>query len=178
MSIKSVLDHDNASIPLLACRHYGSIEGTSQEITFTSEFLKAEANIGSIGEDFRKVFLGRKEKNIRNAILGVHILLKEASDVDIIRELGLAAEITLTHLVYLIKNQATGFRGLLEGIKGPLRVNGKSNIAYIRDENNLLWTIIFHWYSSENIWCIEATNPNCPDRKWTDAELIVSHSCL
>jgi len=96
--------------------------------------------IAWLGSNFENNFLGKTEQNVAPATLRIQKLKKDSLDTPIISELGDTAETTLAQLWELLKLQGSG-----QG--GKLLVNGRANIAYIRDKNDLLSAVLAYCYA-------------------------------
>ncbi len=105
------------------------------------------------GENFDEHFLSKIEKNVPAASLCIQRLRKASSDSQIIAKLPDTHETMLSHCWELLKKQGSGE-------KGALLVNGCGNIAFIRDEKNILWTMHFCWHIVVDGWGVEAHSQN------------------
>ena len=114
--------------------------------------------VGWLGDNFKRVFGDKVEKNAAGATLKIHTLLKGSTDTLIIAELGgeAVAETTLAQMWEMLKAQG-------RGQKGKLLVNGYANIFYIRDAQGTLWAVRCGWRSDYAAWDVLAdpvTRPN------------------
>lgn len=94
------------------------------------------------GSNFEEWFRGKTEPAAPAVTLSVHPLTEDAYDSDIVAKLGGedAAEATLGDFWREIESQANGEAG-------KILVDGKANIAYIRDKNNVLRAVRAYWSS-------------------------------
>lgn len=112
-------------------------------------------SIAWLGSNFKKNFLGKIEENVAAAELKVHKLLQAATDLPneddpgILPELGGRYKTALAHFFQLLahKQQTEDFTWA---------------IAYICDENNLLWAVSADWHAGYDGWGIEANSVTSP----------------
>ncbi|MDP3954617.1 MAG: hypothetical protein Q8Q06_04355 [bacterium] len=103
-----------------------------------------------LGDSFKENFLGKIEKRVPATDLAVHILVRQSLDRPIIDELGGGREETFLYQLYeLISRQP-------KGEDGPLLVDGKTNIFYIRDAAEVLWAVNVDWDSHRSEWNVNA----------------------
>ena len=119
-----------------------------------------------LGDNFKENFLNKKETDIAPATLRIQKLKNSSLDTPILAELGDKAETTMAHFWELLKQQGSGQ-------KGNLLVNGYANIAYIRDENGVLWAVCAYWSSGRDGWDVVADAVECPD-EWNADDQVVS----
>lgn len=107
------------------------------------------------GDNFKKNFVnlnhtGKNEIDVPAQKLRIHQLRKKSLDGPIIAELGgePVVETNLATMFELMKKQG-------QGQTGTLLVNGKANIFYIRDDNNILWAVLCYWCAGSG-WDVEA----------------------
>lgn len=106
--------------------------------------------------NFTDNFLGKVETNVAPATLRIHKLREEASDGEIIPELGgeEIVETTLFHLYQMIKRQPSGE-------DGDLLTDGYVNIFYIRDQRGELWAVYCYWYGGGwSVYVFPVTTPS------------------
>ncbi|MBA3789157.1 hypothetical protein H0X32_02035 [Patescibacteria group bacterium] len=98
--------------------------------------------IYGIGVNFKSNFLGKIEDATRAETLKISKLKKASVDGPIMTETGeMTTETTVGQFWEQLKQQGNGQ-------SGPLLVNGYANIAYIRDQNEVLWAVDAGWDSS------------------------------
>ncbi len=119
-----------------------------------------------LGDNFKENFLNKKETDIAPATLRIQKLKNSSLDTPILAELGDKAETTMAHFWELLKQQGSGQ-------KGNLLVNGYANIAYIRDENGVLWAVHARWSSGNVGWIVYAISVENPN-KWNADSQVVS----
>ncbi|MDB5187939.1 MAG: hypothetical protein JWO50_459 [Candidatus Kaiserbacteria bacterium] len=109
---------------------------------------KGPVQIYSVSDDFKKHFGGKEEGASEAVDLKIHKLLVRSLDVLVIKELADKFEITLGQFFALLKKQGKGEAGvlLLEGYNVI--------IAYIRDDEGILWAVFAFWDTSRG-WCID-----------------------
>ena len=133
---------------------------------------KAPVKIAWLGENFKKHFLGKVENASEAADLNVHKLLTAARDLPeddepgIIPELGGRHETMLGQLYSLLQKQG-------KGQAGTLLVNGRANIAYIRDEEGIFWAVNALWGACVDGWHVEACSVEDPNG-WNGGNQVVS----
>lgn len=127
--------------------------------------LKAKVRIWHLGDNFKKVMLGKIEHNIARTTLAVHTLLAASLDVSIMAELGDRAEISLAHFWAMIEAQG-------QGQTGPLLVNGYANIAYVRGNDGDFWTVFAYWLAGSG-WDVGADSVDSPLR-WRGGSQVLS----
>lgn len=143
-----------------------AIESFKAEDTFKVDTKKAATRIYYLGDNFQKHF-GRKEEGASEATeIKVHKLLEESLDAPIITELGGNAEITLGQFFSLLSKQE-------KGEPGPLLTNGWMNIAYIRDDEGILWAVRARWRAGSGGWSVGAYSVEGP-RRWSDGSRVLS----
>lgn len=131
----------------------GAFEAFSTRESFkigTQEGVK----IGWLGDNFKKNFVnlnktGKNELNVPAQKLRVHKLRKNSVDTPIIAALGgePIVETNMATMFALMKKQGMGQAG-------DLLVDGKANIFYIKDDNDVLWAVRCLWRGSG--WDVEA----------------------
>lgn len=135
-----------------------------------NKFSLEEAKIGWRGNNFDAHFLGEVEENVADDTLAIHRLEMRLLDAQIRKELGQGREeITLTHFFDLLKKQSNGQAG-------HLLVNGRPNIAYIRDKKRNLWVMDARWISDDRYWCVAAHSIEGRDG-WNAGSQVVSRDC-
>ncbi len=119
-----------------------------------------------LGDDFKKHF-GRKTESALEAVeLKVHTLTKASLDAPIIAELAGNAEITMGQFFALLSKQG-------KGESGPLLTNGYANIAYIRDDEGVLWAVDAHWHAGRGGWDVYADSVAYPG-EWDRGRQVLS----
>lgn len=118
------------------------------------EHLKT-ANVGWMGDNFKKFFLGKVEESVGSDVIVVHRLEKDSRDAPIMTELGDRVEIKLAQFFGLLEKQS-------KDEAGPLLVNGYSNIAYITGSDGNLWAVGASWYSGNGYWIVGAYSVESP----------------
>ncbi|MCX6787004.1 MAG: hypothetical protein NTY93_00530 [Candidatus Kaiserbacteria bacterium] len=119
-----------------------------------------------LGENFKKNFCNKIEKNVAKTELKIHKLLEAARNLSkddepgIIPELGGKHETKLAQFFQILayKQQKKDFTWV---------------IAYIYDENGNLWTVGADWYSGRGGWFIGADSVDHPFR-WDAGDQFVS----
>ena len=151
-------------LELVTTASVAAIESFKSSENF-KEGKKGPVQIYSIGDNFKKHF-GRKEEGASEAIeLKIHKLLERSLDAPIITELADKFEITLGQFFSLIQKQGKGEAGVL-------LTNGYANIAYIRDDEGILWAVRAGWDAGSG-WYVEASSVGDPFR-WVDGGLVLS----
>ncbi|MBY0472684.1 hypothetical protein K2Q00_00140 [Patescibacteria group bacterium] len=143
-----------------------AIESFKAANHFKVDTKKAAVRIAWFGDNFKKNFL-RKEEGVSEAVeLKVHKLLESSLDAPTITELGDNHEITLGQFFSLLSKQG-------KGEQGAFLVNGRANIAYIRDVGGILWAVSACWSVEDGGWNVEASSVGHPDR-WDGGNQVVS----
>ncbi len=128
-------------------------------------FKVGNAGIVWIGENFETNFLGKVEKNVKDATVVVYRLEKSSPDKDIRHELGSDKEETaLAHLFELLTRQSRGESGVL-------LTNGYANIFYVRDAKGNFWAVNAYW--SSDGWYVYANSVMSPNG-WDGGYRVVS----
>lgn len=144
----------------------------TKEFVLTEEVLK-QYNIGWAGENFRKVFLGKKCKAAKAGTTAFHSLQKDSLDPPIIAELGEDAKTAMGHVLWHINQQ-------IKGQAGPLLVNGKWNLAYVEaeDEEGKItpWAVCAGWDSGDRGWGVGADSVGRP-YEWDAGSQVLSRDC-
>ncbi len=110
----------------------------------------AEANIGSRGDNFNRLFLDHVEENVPAGRVAIHALVEDSPSPEIMVELGRARRlIHLAHFFQLLKKQA-------RGQAGPLMIKEKWNIADCIGSDGNVWAVVADWLSVSRFWSIEA----------------------
>ncbi len=133
------------SVP--ACRKF------SARSTFGAP--KPAIKLWYLGDNFKKNFLPKVEKNIPATELTVSELTMTSVDGPILAELGSKAETSLFHFWYLLSQQPNGEPGVL-------LTNGYTNIFYIKDVNDTRWAVRADWYTVHG-WRVIADSVGGPD---------------
>lgn len=144
-----------------------AIESFKAADNFKVDTKKAAVRIYYLGDNFKKRF-GRKEEGASEAAeIKVHKLTESSLDAPIITELADKCEITLGQFFALLSKQG-------KGEVGPLLTNGYyANIAYIRDDEGILWAVRAHWNADNGGWRVGAYSVEYPDR-WNDGVRVLS----
>ena len=125
---------------------------------------KAVVQIYWIGDNFKKNFLKKIEVDVEKAELHRYSLLISSLDPDIMTELGEERRVTkLAHFWAMLEKQP-------RGESGPLLVNGYANIAYVEDENGVVWAVGAGWHSGLG-WGVGARSVGCPDGWRADSQV-------
>lgn len=133
-----------------------AIESFKSSENFKEDAKKVAVRIWSLGDNFKKHF-GRKEEGASEAVeIKIHKLLEWSLDAPIITELADKCEITLGQFFALLSKQG-------KGEAGPLLTNGWANIAYIRDDEGILWAVHADWYAGRGGWSVGASSVGDPD---------------
>ncbi len=123
-----------------------------------------DVSISWLGENFKKNFLGKIERNVKPAELKVQKLLETATDLPQEDEPGIIPELAGKHRTFLAhffqllayKQQQQDYSWL---------------IGYICDENGVLWTVFAHWRGDG--WNVEAYSVGRPSR-WVAGHRVLS----
>ena len=143
-----------------------AIESFTAADNFKVDTKKAATRIYYLGDSFKKHF-GRKEEGASEAAeIKIHKLLEGSLDAPIITELGPTCEITLGQFFALLSKQG-------KGESGPLLTNGWANIAYIRDDEDILWAVSARWLQGGGGWYVDADSIECP-RRWRAVGQVLS----
>jgi len=121
--------------------------------------------------NFTNNFLGKveEEENVKPTTIAIHRLEKLLRDSGIMAELGIdimtrKGVIKLAHFHEMLKAQS-------QGQEGPLLVNGYVNIAYIEDENGVLWAVCSRW--ARRKWHVRTLSVEAPG-KWPAGRQVLS----
>jgi len=125
-----------------------------------------DANVGWMGDSFKRLFLGNVEENVEAITVAIHRLEKSSLDAPIMAQLANRTEINLAHFFELLKKQS-------KGEDGVLLTNGHANIAYIKGSDGNFWTVRAYWDSSSRYWVVEAYSVEYPGR-WHDGRQVLS----
>jgi hypothetical protein len=128
----------------------------------------AKVRIGWLGDNFKKHFLPKVEKNTPAANLAIATLAQASLDAPVLKELGTRAETALAHLWHLLSLQP-------QGQSGPLLVNGCANIFYIKDTSGTLWAVRAGWDADYGDWHVEACSMSSPSG-WVAGRRVVSRT--
>lgn len=143
-----------------------AIESFKAEESFKVDTKKAAVRIWYLGDNFKKHF-GRKVEGASEAAeIKVHKLTESSLDAPIVAELADKCEITLGQFFALLSKQG-------KGESGPLLTNGWANIAYIRDDEGILWAVSAYWYADRGGWRVEAFSVESP-HGWSDGIQVLS----
>lgn len=131
---------------------------TSFNVATIKEGTKGAVKIWGLGDNFKKRF-GRKTEVETNAVeIRVHTLIDASRDLPIITELAEKCEITLGQFYHLLEKQGSGQEGVL-------LINGYANVAYIRDDEGILWAVHAYWNADRGGWSVGAYSVDDP-RRW------------
>lgn len=120
-----------------------------------SERLQA-ANVGWTGENFKRLFLDKIEKNVPDGQIAIHSLVKGSLDPEIMVELGRARRvIRLAHFFQMLERQA-------KGQAGPLLTSGAVNVAYCVGNDGNVWAVYADWDSVDRYWYVVASSIGYP----------------
>lgn len=151
---------------LMSTESIAAIPSFKSAECFKVDTKKAAVRIGYLGDNFQKHF-GRKEEGASEAVeLKIHKLTESSLDAPIITELGQTCEITLGQFFALLSKQG-------KGEAGPLLTNGWANIAYIRDDEGILWAVGAYWGSGGGGWGVRARSVEHPGG-WGDGGRVLS----
>jgi len=145
------MSHQAKESPL---QHIAKVHVSCIKRFVASEHLR-EANVGSIGNNFKNLFLNKVEENVRDATLNIHRLTENSNNPSIIAELGDKSKIKLAHLFAL-------FRRRFRYGQGHLLVNESAKIAYIADIDEKLRVVNFSWCLFRNFWIVGALPVDYP----------------
>ncbi|HAU07687.1 MAG: hypothetical protein A2568_02795 [Candidatus Yanofskybacteria bacterium RIFOXYD1_FULL_44_17] len=110
----------------------------------------ATVKIGFVGDNFKRVLLGKIEEGVQAATLAVDTLIKASVDASIRTELGKKREIVnLAHVWALMNSQPNGENGVL-------CTNGFANIFYVVGLDSNVWAVDVCWNSSDESWQVGA----------------------
>ncbi|MFH1769701.1 MAG: hypothetical protein ABH833_03500 [Parcubacteria group bacterium] len=116
--------------------------------------------------NFRNYFLEKVEENVPTGEFAIQRLERSVKDDAILRELGDKAEVVLAHFYELIKRQP-------QGQEGDLLTDGRANIFYVRDAENMVWAVSAGWHSVSRKWYLNA-NPIDYPRSWCVGHHVIS----
>ena len=151
---------------LMSTESIAAIESFKSAECFKVDTKKAAVRIWYLGDNFKKHF-GRKEEGACEAVdVKVHKLLEGSLDAPIITELADKCEITLGQFFALLRSQG-------KGESGPLLTNGWANIAYIRDDEGILWAVFALWDLGSGGWSVDAYSVWRP-RGWRGGRRVLS----
>jgi hypothetical protein len=138
----------------------------SGAVNFVAAENLVKANVSWTGVNFNRLFLNKREENVPSVMLIASTLKKSSGDGPIIEGLGGNPKIRLAHFFSLIEKQS-------KGEDGDLHVDGRANIAYIDDDNGVLWAVRAHLSLDSKSWLIEAGAIDDPT-KWDAGRLVLS----
>jgi len=142
---------------------------TTVDVPFIENFVLTEQVIKEANvcawDNFRKMFLGKKEQGVTANRLTIHSLGKNSLDAPIRKELGNREEITLAHFVHLVRQQS-------QGQDGVLLTNGYANVAYIKGDGNM-WAVSAGWDSDDRCWDVNAHSVENPN-DWNAGNQVIS----
>ena len=98
----------------------------------------APVKISYVGNNFTEWFLGKVEEAMTETELCYAKLIKTSVDGPILAELGEKAETRLSHMYALMEKQGNGESGVL-------LTDGRANIFYIKDVNEVLCAVRVFW---------------------------------
>ncbi len=128
-----------------------------------------EANVGWMGDNFKKLFLDNVEENVPAGRVAIHALVESSLDPEIMVELGRARRVIhLSHFFQLMKKQAVGQAG-------PLMINDNWNIAYCIGSDGNIWAVNACWYSFNRDWGVEGGSVGYP-REWCAGSQVLSQA--
>mgnify|MGYP001595785444 CR=1 FL=1 len=127
---------------------------------------KAATRIYYLGDNFKEHFGCKKEGASEAVEIKVHKLTESSLDVPIITELADKCEITLGQFFSLLSKQG-------KGESGPLLTDGWANIAYIRDDEGILWAVRARWFAGRGGWNVGALSVEDPCR-WDGGHRVLS----
>lgn len=142
---KKLLERLSSTVALPAIKDF-----TAKEHFVLDTSKKAKVKISYLGDNFKKNFLAKVEKNeVAAEELAINKLLEYAYDPAIITFLGgePKVEITLGQFFAAFAKQPNGEEGVL-------LTNGWANVGYIRDINGVLWAVGGFW--DDDGWRFEA----------------------
>ncbi|MEK7113990.1 MAG: hypothetical protein AAB850_00365 [Patescibacteria group bacterium] len=121
-------------------------------------------SVSWLGENFKKNFLGKIERNVKAAELKVQKLLETATDLPQEDEPGIIPELVGKHRTFLAhffqllahKQQTKDYSWL---------------VGYICDENGVLWTVGAYWFVDG--WVVGADSVVRPSR-WSAGDQVLS----
>lgn len=126
--------------------------GGTQEFIVKDHFTKNNRKVKFwyLVDNFTKHFLNNKvERGITAGQVAVYALLDVSFDPEIMTALGSQRRIIkLAHFYQLIEAQG-------QGQDGPLLVNGHVNIAYIEDDDGIVWAVSAYWFAGAG-WIVAA----------------------
>lgn len=129
------------------------------KVSATNRFVASEhiqaANIGYVGDNFKRLFLNKIEEDVPAAELVISKLKKTSLNDPIMTELGEKKKVFLAHFIELLEKQS-------KGQSDPLIVNGYANIVYIQDEKGNFWAVGARWHVDCLGWIINASSVATP----------------
>lgn len=129
-------------------RRVATVAASGAEKFVAKDHLK-EANVGWMGENFKRLFFDKVEENVGEAHLVAYNLERNSLDAPILAELGDRAETSLAHMFNLIKKQS-------KGQSGVLLTSGYANIFYVCGTDDSIWAVRAHWLSGVRYWHVGA----------------------
>jgi hypothetical protein len=124
------------------------------------EDTKGAVRIWYLGGIFKEKFLKKTECPCEATDIKFHKLLERSRDPAIMVELGEGCGITLSQFFYVLSKQG-------KGESGVLLVNGLANVAYIPDDDGIVWAVLADWYAGRGGWYVGA-NPVGAPSGWLD----------
>lgn len=137
-----------------------TVKVDAQSAATTSAEYFAEAEVKSMGDNFKTQFLGLEVGATEEAELAVRKLEQNSLDAPIMAELGDRTEVSVLQM------------------KAFLAVNRGSSewfIFYLRGKDGNLWAVYACWYSGLEGWCVVAGSVGYPSG-WRAGDRVVSRN--
>lgn len=129
-----------------------------------------DANVGWMGDNFKKLFLSNVEEAVADIAVAIYRLEQSSLDAPIMAELGERTVIKLAHFFELLKKQSCGESGVL-------LTNGYVNVAYIKGGDGNVWAVRAAWASGGRCWHVEASSVES-SRRWLGGRQILSRDSI
>jgi hypothetical protein len=120
----------------------------SEDIVLTEQLLNERFNIRWLGDNFRKLFLGKTLKGAPAVNLDLHQLVENSTNQQISDELGDKAVSPLAYLLSLVEQQK-------QGGAGTLLTNGYANLIIV-EVDGAVWVVYVPWPSDYGYWDVDA----------------------
>lgn len=146
-------------------KQVATVQVAGAQTFYAKDHIQA-ANIGYLGDNFKKFFLNKVEGSVVAGALVVYHLERQSLDAPIMTELGERATTSLAHFFELIKAQS-------KGEDGPLLVNGSANISYILGDDGNVWGVFAFWSAGNGFWLVDARSVEDLDR-WSGGVQVLS----
>jgi len=140
------------------------------EVIITEQLLREKYNFGWFGDNFRRLFFGRKLNEVSARSIAIHQLKEYCTNQQLKDELGDQAVISFLYALSLVEQQR-------DGQQGPLLTNGYGNLVIVeikeKDGKKGFWLVDFDWDSGDRYWVVGA-NPLGNLGEWGDGYQVLS----